>query len=141
MLRDALARADRLAPDHPTRLYVLRSLSELLRTRGAVAEAARVGRGAAEGAARAWPPDYPFQWSFLTTWGRALALTESKNPAILDTLAAACAETGDFTRAAAVAKSGIDLALALGDRALADTLNERLQRYRAQQPMRDDFGG
>ena len=74
VLRDALRRAGRLAPDHPTRLYVLRSLSELLRTRGEHAEAARAGQEAAEGAARAWPPDYPFQWSFLLTWGRALAL-------------------------------------------------------------------
>lgn len=82
VLRDALARADRLAPDHPTRLYVLRSLSELLRTRGEAAEAARVGQDAAEGAARAWPPDYPFQWSFLTTWGRALALTDDLDRAL-----------------------------------------------------------
>jgi len=82
VLRDALARADRLAPDHPTRLYVLRSLSELLRTRGLADEAARIGQEAAEGAARAWPPDYPFQWSFLTTWGRALALTNDLDRAM-----------------------------------------------------------
>ena len=82
VLRDALARADRLAPDHPTRLYVLRSLSELMRTRGNATEAARVGQDAVEGAARAWPPDYPFQWSFLATWGRALALTDDLDRAM-----------------------------------------------------------
>jgi serine/threonine protein kinase len=70
-LRAALAQADRVAPDHPTRLYVLRSLSELLRTRGAHDEAARVGQLAVEGAARAWPPEYSFQPAFLVTWGRA----------------------------------------------------------------------
>ena len=75
VLRSALARADRVAADHPTRLYVLRSLSELLRTRGDYQEAARFGQAAAEGAAKAWPPEYAFQPAFLVTWGRALALT------------------------------------------------------------------
>jgi serine/threonine-protein kinase len=82
VLREALARADRVAPDHPTRLYVLRSLSELLRTQGHDAEAARVGQAAAEGAARAWPADYPFQFAFLLTWGRALALTDDLERAL-----------------------------------------------------------
>ncbi len=75
VLRAALAQADRVASDHPTRLYVLRSLSELLRTRGVYDEAARIGQLAVEGAARAWPPEYSFQASFLLTWGRALAMT------------------------------------------------------------------
>jgi tetratricopeptide (TPR) repeat protein len=82
VLREALARADRVAPDHPTRLYVLRSLSELLRTQGHDAEAARVGQAAAEGAARAWPADYPFQFAFLLTWGRALAQTDDLERAL-----------------------------------------------------------
>lgn len=83
VLRDALARAELVAADHPTRLYVLRSLSELLRTLGRYDEAAKVGATAAEGAAKAWPPDYPFQFAFLVTWGRALAHTDDLERALV----------------------------------------------------------
>ncbi len=83
VLRDALARAELVAADHPTRLYVLRSLSELFRTLGRYDEAAQVGAAAVEGAAKAWPPDYPFQFAFLVTWGRALAHTSDLDRALV----------------------------------------------------------
>ena len=69
--------------------------------------------------------------------GRAARLTEFKNPSILDTLAAAYAETGDFAKAAATAQKALDLAEAAGDEKLAEGLRTRLEAYKSRQPHRE----
>ncbi len=52
----------------------------------------------------------------------------------LDTLAAAAAATGDFRRAAALARRAIDAARRDGDEPSARVFRERLERYRAGRP-------
>ncbi len=68
---------------------------------------------------------------------RALALateanerTGGANPAVLDTLAAACAANGDTARAVAIATQARQLARSEGNAALAREIERRLERYR-----------
>jgi spermidine synthase len=56
-----------------------------------------------------------------------------RDPEYLDTLAAAYAAAGDFTRAEQTARTA--LALADGNRELARTIAERLQRYEKKQAL------
>jgi Tfp pilus assembly protein PilF len=68
---------------------------------------------------------------------RAARLTNSTNPAILDTLAAAYAATGQFDRAVATAKSAVDLASAAGQTARAAGISQRLAVYQQHRPYRE----
>ncbi|MCK4343121.1 MAG: tetratricopeptide repeat protein [Phycisphaerae bacterium] len=62
-----------------------------------------------------------------------------KNASVLDTLAAALAETGQFDRAVEVARQARDAANRLGARQLAESINKRLQLYTAHIPYRETF--
>jgi tetratricopeptide (TPR) repeat protein len=66
----------------------------------------------------------------------AVQLTSSREPAILGTLAAAYAETGDFDKAIEIEKRATELATQQGNSALAQTLNERLALYQDKTPVR-----
>jgi len=65
---------------------------------------------------------------------RASDLTRSRNPAVLDTLAAARAAGGDFARAVATAKEALALATAAGKARFAREIEGRLALYQAGQP-------
>jgi tetratricopeptide (TPR) repeat protein len=74
---------------------------------------------------------------------RALALARQmdrlaggNNPVILDTLAAAYAETGQFTEAVDVAQRALALATAQTNAALADTLRRHIQLLQTGSPLR-----
>ena len=56
---------------------------------------------------------------------------------LLDTLAAAYAEDGQFEKATATAKRAVEIAKAEGQLAFAKRIEGRLQRYKARQPYRD----
>jgi len=68
---------------------------------------------------------------------RAYELTEQKNPAVLDTLAAAHAETGSFTQAVQTAERALDLALGVGNERLATQIQKRLESYKHRRPWRE----
>lgn len=59
------------------------------------------------------------------------------NAACLDTLAAALAETGDFTTAQAICRQGLDLAQKAKDESLVEALSRALQHYEQGQPLRE----
>ena len=61
---------------------------------------------------------------------RAVKLTASRNATALDTLAAAYAATGRTDRAVAAAERALGVAVESGERALADEIRARLERYR-----------
>lgn len=63
-------------------------------------------------------------------------LTDYKEPAYLDTLAVALADSGKFEQAAETAQSAIALAESKGDLALAGEITKRLALYRDGQPYR-----
>ncbi len=67
---------------------------------------------------------------------KAAELSHGSDPRILDALAAAYAATGQFTAAVSTASSARDLALSSGQRALAGTIEERIELYRRGQPFR-----
>ena len=67
---------------------------------------------------------------------RAASLSGTRRPAILGTLAAAYAETGQFTNAVKVAQKAIDLASADSNAALVDALREQIKLYQAGSPCR-----
>jgi Flp pilus assembly protein TadD len=66
---------------------------------------------------------------------RAAALA-TNDARILDTLAAACAEDGDFTRAVRFARRAMSLALGGGDEPLAARIRARLDLYEHERPYR-----
>lgn len=63
---------------------------------------------------------------------RAAELTERRQPSVLDTLAAAYAAAGDFSRATSTADEAIALARAQGNTGLAERIEGRRARYAAQ---------
>ncbi len=71
---------------------------------------------------------------------RAVALCQDREPAVLGTLAAAYAESGQFSKAVETAERAIALASARGDHALADTLRARLKLYQAGSPYHESSG-
>jgi protein O-mannosyl-transferase len=68
---------------------------------------------------------------------RAAKLSDEREPAILGTLAAAYAETGQFVAAIKTVERAVVLATARGDTALADELRMRIKLYRAGSPYRE----
>lgn len=67
---------------------------------------------------------------------RALQLSGRREPAILDTLAAACAETGRFADALEAAREALEAANRQGNQALVKDLKGRISLYEAQRPFR-----
>jgi tetratricopeptide (TPR) repeat protein len=67
---------------------------------------------------------------------RAAGLTGYRNPAILDTLAAAYAAEGEFARAVSTAEAALGLASDSGDEALESEIRLRLELYRRGRPFR-----
>jgi Flp pilus assembly protein TadD len=68
---------------------------------------------------------------------RAVVLTGKSDPSTLDTLAAAYAETGEFSDAASTAKTAIEAATAADETNLIKEIQSRLKLYQAQQPYRE----
>jgi tetratricopeptide (TPR) repeat protein len=65
-------------------------------------------------------------------------ISGGNNPAVLDTLAAACAESGQFPEAMAAAQRALELAHAQNNVALAETLHQQIKLFQAQSPFRSD---
>lgn len=64
-------------------------------------------------------------------------LTGGTNPAIVEVLAASCAETGNFTEAVSAADRAIELATQQGNTALAKAMQAQLESYKMRRPFRD----
>jgi len=69
---------------------------------------------------------------------KANALSGGAQPLVLDMLGMACAETGDFTNALAVAQNALDLAAAAKMKNI-EPLQQRLELYKNHQPWRESF--
>lgn len=67
---------------------------------------------------------------------RAVQLTAGKDPVALDALAAAYAETGNFTDAALTARKALGLAKQANNEAVMDALQSRIALYEAGKPFR-----
>ena len=65
-----------------------------------------------------------------------IARTQRNNPSALDTLAAACAATGDFPRAEQLADQAMTLAIKAGKPQLAERVKRRLEGYRLKRSYR-----
>jgi protein O-mannosyl-transferase len=72
---------------------------------------------------------------------RACELTGRKNPSLLDTLAAAYAETGRFDDAVRTAEEALSLALADDKKPLADAIGTHLELYRSGRPWHEGRPG
>jgi tetratricopeptide (TPR) repeat protein len=68
---------------------------------------------------------------------KACALTRHQAPAFLDALAAAYAETGNFTEAVKTAQAALQLSLNLNLPELTATITQHLKAYQANQPWRE----
>jgi len=69
---------------------------------------------------------------------KANEIASGKNPDVLDTLAAAYAETGDFVKARAIASRALDLAVAQKNSALSTAIRGRIVLYTDGKPFHDD---
>ena len=69
---------------------------------------------------------------------RAAQGTARREATILDTLAAAYAETGQYAEAVATARAARDLAIQQANRALADAISARVELYERKTPFRDE---
>jgi spermidine synthase len=67
---------------------------------------------------------------------RAAKLSGGREPAILDALAAAYAESGRFEDAVATAESALAIAAGQNNQAVAETLKSRIELYKARTPLR-----
>jgi len=67
---------------------------------------------------------------------RAVNLAGDRQPALLDTLAAAYAETGQFPEAVETARRALEMAIGQGDQRLVDGLRARIELYEARTPFR-----
>jgi tetratricopeptide (TPR) repeat protein len=72
---------------------------------------------------------------------RAVRQTQGQDPAILDTLAAAYAESGRFPEAVQTAQTALSQAEGLGNTTLTETLRQRVNLYRTGTPYRDPTDG
>ncbi len=68
---------------------------------------------------------------------RACQLTDYKDPSILDTLAVAYSQLGQFAKAAETAEKALKLAQAAGQEKLTKGIQSRLKLYKAEQPYRE----
>jgi tetratricopeptide (TPR) repeat protein len=67
---------------------------------------------------------------------RAVNLAGDRQPALLDTLAAAYAETGQFPEAAETARRALEMAIGQDDQRLVEGLRARIELYEARTPFR-----
>jgi tetratricopeptide (TPR) repeat protein len=65
-------------------------------------------------------------------------IASGKNPEVLDTLAAAYAESRDYVKAREFANRALDLAVTEKDKALTDAIRGRIQLYSEGKPFRED---
>ena len=63
--------------------------------------------------------------------------TQYKDYRFFSTLAAAYAEDDDFENAVMITKKAIEMATAKGDEKTAGSMNQRLELYESQKPLRD----
>jgi hypothetical protein len=68
---------------------------------------------------------------------KATTLPEGDAPIVLRTLAAAYAESGDFSKAIDTAQRAMDLATAQNNTSLLSTLRHEIELYRARTPYRE----
>ena len=68
---------------------------------------------------------------------RAAQLTSSRDPSILGTLAAACAEAGQFAKATVTNQQAVNLATQQGKADLAATLSDRMGLFQRETPIRE----
>jgi tetratricopeptide (TPR) repeat protein len=73
----------------------------------------------------------------VTLSSRANDLTSGTNPGVLDVLAEAYAEAGQFSQALTFANRALDLTVAKGDDAKAAAIRSRIQLYTANTPYRN----
>jgi tetratricopeptide (TPR) repeat protein len=73
----------------------------------------------------------------VTLSSRANDLTSGTNPGVLDVLAEAYAEAGQFSQALTFANRALDLTVAKGDDAKATAIRSRIQLYTANTPYRN----
>jgi Flp pilus assembly protein TadD len=70
--------------------------------------------------------------------GAANEIASGKNPEVIDTLAAAYAESGDFVKARLFANQALDLAVSQKDKELIAAIRSRVQLYAEGKPFRED---
>jgi Flp pilus assembly protein TadD len=68
---------------------------------------------------------------------RAVALTHTNNPGVLDTLACALAEVGRFSEAVQTARTAVGMAHASGADQLGREIQKHLESYERGQPFRE----
>ena len=69
---------------------------------------------------------------------QAAQLTQQRDPAVLDTLAAALAAAGQFDQAVKLAQAAHDMATSAGNQQLAERIRQRLDGYRQERPYLDE---
>lgn len=69
---------------------------------------------------------------------KANEIASGKSPDVLDTLAAAYAETGDFVKARAIASQALDLAVEQKNKALSTAIRDRIVLYTDGKPFHDE---
>jgi Flp pilus assembly protein TadD len=70
----------------------------------------------------------------ITLARKACQLSNFKNPSLLDTLSVAYASAGQFKEAQETAQKAMDLAIAAGQKSIAEDISRRLQLYQAGKP-------
>ena len=108
-----------LGRDHPATISTMRQLSWLLAT-SPDAEVRSGGRAV----------------ELATT---ASELTKRQDPALLEALAAACAETGDFEQAIRWAQQALELLTDTSDTELTHRITSALEDYKTNEPFRYEF--
>jgi hypothetical protein len=116
--QDAIREYRQVLQEDPKHIGTLNNLAYLLATDPD--ESLRNGKEAVTLASRAWE------------------LSSQRNPSILDTLAAAYAESGQFPQAVTAAKSAVAMALSDRNNQVADQIKSRLQWYEMGIPYRDN---
>ncbi len=81
------------------------------------------------------PATAPRPWNWPSGRRKCTARREAT---LLDTLAAAYAETGQYAEAVATARAARDLAIQQANRALADAISARIKLYEHKTPFRDE---
>jgi tetratricopeptide (TPR) repeat protein len=150
-LEAALPHLRRMVELKPYMVDTQMTLATILERLGRPRQAQASYRGALREDPDLWQAANNLAWSLATSpepklrdgpeslrWAtHAADLTGQTNPGVLDTLAAAHAEVGQFDAAIAVAEQAIELARAAGQSELAVQLEGRLQLYRIGWPFRD----
>jgi Flp pilus assembly protein TadD len=146
----AMAEYERVLQFDPGHAAASNNWASLLERRGQFSDAVRILSQALERS-----PDHPIllqhlSWVLATSpdgesrngnqaVGLAQRLTQiagEADPRVLDVLAAAYAEAGDFAQAAQAAMQAVKLAEDLGQPALAEPIRARMELYRSRQAFR-----